>query len=352
MAIICLLLVVFQLSDVHAAYDINRHADRSVLKDNIEYGTDGFGQQTLTDIEKRLSALESDNHLLKNENHQLQTENINLRQDVQTLKKENQDIQKQFLRLEIETHGFMKVIENIDATVGSLERERENSNYDKAMPKSNLQEPIVSSRPEKSSLSNISKSIPTDVDQMPHIPVELNANLEPKDPNNMSDIKPSSQDQEGYRNPLLAVQREISKDLRVRVPTTGVAFHTRLSSSISDILDNQPIIMSNVLTNEGAGYDTSTGHFTCPVSGVYAFFVTAVSIHDKSIELQLVKNGVGIGNLVNGNTVYWGSSSNVVIVSAQERDHIWLQVNGHFHDDGVLLDGYFTTFSGFLLFRN
>ncbi|XP_033759227.1 complement C1q and tumor necrosis factor-related protein 9-like [Pecten maximus] len=139
---------------------------------------------------------------------------------------------------------------------------------------------------------------------------------------------------------------------KVRVATTGVAFHTRLSEYFTNPGDDQPIIMADILTNEGAAFDRSTGQFTCPVSGVYVFFITAVSFQDKHIQIGLLKNGHNIESLVNGNSGYWGSASNMVIVHAQEGDHIWPQVDGQIHDMGTLLDRYYTTFSGFLLYKS
>ncbi|OWF34510.1 Complement C1q tumor necrosis factor-related protein 3 [Mizuhopecten yessoensis] len=132
-------------------------------------------------------------------------------------------------------------------------------------------------------------------------------------------------------------------------PTTAVAFHTRLSTELTNPGDDQTIIMSDVLTNAGGAYDSSTGYFTCPESGVYVFFVTTLAFPNKHIETMLLKNGHRIGMLISGNSDTWGPSSNMVIVTAQKGDHVWVKVNDHYHDTGTVLHQGFTTFSGFLL---
>ena len=54
-----------------------------------------------------------------------------------------------------------------------------------------------------------------------------------------------------------------------------VAFSAYLDHTLSNLQKNQVIVFNRILLNEGEGYDTTSGVFTCPRTGVYlaTFFV-------------------------------------------------------------------------------
>ena len=68
--------------------------------------------------------------------------------------------------------------------------------------------------------------------------------------------------------------------------------------------------------------------------------------------VMIVKNGAMIVTVWAESLPYWGTASNVVILSMERGDQVWLQLVKR---ESVLshLHGYmYTTFSGFLLFEN
>lgn len=71
----------------------------------------------------------------------------------------------------------------------------------------------------------------------------------------------------------------------------AVAFTVRFlndNNSAGLVLSHQQTLkFDDVITNIGNGYDSQTGLFTAPVSGVYAFFLSAMAV-DNSGDLDLV----------------------------------------------------------------
>ena len=54
-----------------------------------------------------------------------------------------------------------------------------------------------------------------------------------------------------------------------------MAFSAYLDHTLKNIQRNQIIVFNRIMLNEGEGYDTTSGVFTCPHTGVYlvTFFV-------------------------------------------------------------------------------
>jgi len=64
---------------------------------------------------------------------------------------------------------------------------------------------------------------------------------------------------------------------------------------------------------------------------------------------MIVKNGAMIATVWAESIPYWGTASNVVVISMDRGDQVWLlQLERAPHLHGYM----YTTFSGFLLFEN
>lgn len=53
----------------------------------------------------------------------------------------------------------------------------------------------------------------------------------------------------------------------------NVAFFVGLTDNFGPVQQHTPIVFDKVITNEGSGYDSTTGKFTAPVNGTYQFNV-------------------------------------------------------------------------------
>ena len=121
-------------------------------------------------------------------------------------------------------------------------------------------------------------------------------------------------------------------------------------------IGNAGVVKYNVLlSNDGNGYNTFTGVFTVPVTGVY-FFTFTLNINNKFASARLVKDGQTLAATVaesidSGSSHRHESSSNTVIVHATAGQSVW--VESFYYGSSTLWSGSsypVNTFSGFLLF--
>ena len=59
------------------------------------------------------------------------------------------------------------------------------------------------------------------------------------------------------------------------------------------VSEGETVVYNTVQTNAGGGYDTGTGVFTCPVTGLY-FFGTATYSAGTIVDIQLMKENTGL----------------------------------------------------------
>lgn len=124
---------------------------------------------------------------------------------------------------------------------------------------------------------------------------------------------------------------------------SGTAFSGSLSSSAM-FKGDEKILFDEVLTNEGEGYDPSTGEFTVPVSGKYIVSVTIRAQFHKQVSAEIICNDKIVGKITAGyGAIDKASSSMTVALEVRRYDVIYVkQVAGkigEYHGNG------FTTFS-------
>lgn len=116
------------------------------------------------------------------------------------------------------------------------------------------------------------------------------------------------------------------------------------------MIKNNDLFIFQVITNEGNGYSTETGIFTCPKEGFYLFFITGkqsgfdAMYHGMTV--TLVVNGVAVIYAV-GTSYHEGQnlqSSNAVVKYLVAGDQVWVRPGGLVEGDSKA-----TSFSGILL---
>lgn len=64
-----------------------------------------------------------------------------------------------------------------------------------------------------------------------------------------------------------------------------------MQAQLATSLTDNYVLFNNVITNEGAAYDKTSGVFTCQSSGTYVFsWTTASSQHQQTTDDLLVKD--------------------------------------------------------------
>ncbi|XP_061176145.1 complement C1q-like protein 2 [Saccostrea echinata] len=131
--------------------------------------------------------------------------------------------------------------------------------------------------------------------------------------------------------------------------STKVAFSAG-ATSVSSTWNKGVLIFPRVISNAGGGYNPSTGVFTAPTTGHYAFFANVQSYGSSSIFADIVLNGLSKVRTVassNGNESY-EAGPNMVVLALQRGDRVWVRRHsgaGYVsHQDAPV-----TTFSGFLI---
>ena len=119
---------------------------------------------------------------------------------------------------------------------------------------------------------------------------------------------------------LLAAVQQLKRYQRTL--KTNVVFSAALSGNYNTVALNQPVVIyDKVYVNIGSGYDSTTGLFTCPVSGYYKFDMSVATagngmyvilVHNdnyviachapKGYSFQACSNGVSI-KLAKGDVV-------------------------------------------------
>uniref|UniRef100_A0A3B1JW35 Complement C1q-like protein 2 n=1 Tax=Astyanax mexicanus TaxID=7994 RepID=A0A3B1JW35_ASTMX len=133
---------------------------------------------------------------------------------------------------------------------------------------------------------------------------------------------------------------------------TNVVFSASLRSfgNVGPFKTETTLKYSNVFTNVGKGYDSNTGTFTVPVSGVYLFMFYNHALGAKATYLTLTRNGQRVVTTGHHRNTFESSHNGANAITLQLRKgdkmciRLWAE-NWVFDDDKN-----YTTFTGILLF--
>ena len=121
-------------------------------------------------------------------------------------------------------------------------------------------------------------------------------------------------------------------------------FHASLSSG--DISAAQWVKFNTINWNIGSHYSSSTGYFTAPVSGYYAFLCTCLSTSGGTTEIALYKNGatiLGGGRTSGAAYAATPTADSIIYLASGDYAGIYL-TSGSIYGGGV-----YSYFSGYLL---
>ena len=124
-----------------------------------------------------------------------------------------------------------------------------------------------------------------------------------------------------------------------------VAFHAKLSRS-PQLSGGQKLVLANPVTNIGQGYNSNTGVFTVPLSGLYFLAASgSVAGNNHRAYLQMEMNGTVIArSYAYQEKGHYQTGACNVIKRLSKGTQVWLESDGsgYFWDHG-------TSFSGFLI---
>jgi hypothetical protein len=109
---------------------------------------------------------------------------------------------------------------------------------------------------------------------------------------------------------------------------------------------DNPLVFTQVVTNIGGTYSTTTGKFTCSQRGVYVFSTTLIAYNDYHVDGYIVKNGVNQLEMYSvqprSSGYNYPSASGQVVLSLVVGDQVWVRT--------VYALVAYSSFSGFVLY--
>lgn len=166
-----------------------------------------------------------------------------------------------------------------------------------------------------------------------------------------SDVARMRSEMNRLRTDYNQLRSEMS-DLRTRNEAAHrvVAFHVRLSRDPVTFKSGKTLVYDDVRINIGGGYNKTTGHFTAPVSGVYAFFVNCMALVDATHfqEARILLEGMQLASCLSHRpgADIWDFGGAQVLVHMTAGQKIWM---AHELGDVHARGGFWQMFSGFLL---
>ncbi|XP_053375903.1 uncharacterized protein LOC123534659 isoform X3 [Mercenaria mercenaria] len=145
-------------------------------------------------------------------------------------------------------------------------------------------------------------------------------------------------------------QRNALTDLK-EMAKPSVAFHAHHVTDLALDVTDKIIVFDTIITNEGSGYDTSTGIFSAPVGGLYQFTVHVCSSSGKYSVVGLSLAGKVVAAATNYDQAYNICSSVGAVVRVKSGEQIWVKcTTGHSSAHRLYEDRYrMNTFSGILI---
>ncbi|XP_062570393.1 complement C1q-like protein 2 [Saccostrea cucullata] len=170
--------------------------------------------------------------------------------------------------------------------------------------------------------------------------------------NGLSEGKGIQRDDQNTKRPQLLNHTIIGQPQRIRRASSNVGFSASINGNIG-VVSSQVLVFGREVTNVDHRYSTRNGHFTAPYEGLYFFTVSIVAMPNKYIETEIVHNGVPLCYIYSGEgSGYYGPGTNSVVVQLAAGDDVYVRVRGGQHGSGSVIDGVYSTFTGFFLSPN
>jgi hypothetical protein len=129
-----------------------------------------------------------------------------------------------------------------------------------------------------------------------------------------------------------------------------IAFYAHHLKDLLPDTTDEILIFEKTFTNEGTGYDTSTGIFTAPVGGLYQFVIHTCAYKGKYAYHGLVLKGHVIAADSNYGDEWHGCNTFGAIVRVKSGEKVWVKSTLSSSNRQFVQDRYrMNTFSGILV---
>ncbi|XP_060554169.1 uncharacterized protein LOC132715199 [Ruditapes philippinarum] len=144
--------------------------------------------------------------------------------------------------------------------------------------------------------------------------------------------------------------RKMLKELSENMKKPSVAFFAHNVVDRKLDMTDKTIIFTTATTNEGSGYDTSTGIFTTPVGGLYQFIVNYCTYNKQHSPLALVLSGNVIARSSDYEADYYTCSSFFAVIRVKSSEKIWVKCLAGYSGRSLYKDSWMmNSFAGILI---
>ncbi|XP_060598350.1 complement C1q tumor necrosis factor-related protein 5-like [Ruditapes philippinarum] len=148
----------------------------------------------------------------------------------------------------------------------------------------------------------------------------------------------------------IEAEKEKLIQLQGKLEQPPIAFYAHHLKDLKLDTTDEILIFEKTFTNEGTGYDTSTGLFTAPVGGLYQFSVHTCAYYKKYAFIGLVLEGNVIAADANYGDESHGCNNFGSIVRVKSGEQVWVKStssssNRQLHQDSFRMN----TFNGELV---
>ncbi|XP_060597395.1 caprin-2-like [Ruditapes philippinarum] len=123
----------------------------------------------------------------------------------------------------------------------------------------------------------------------------------------------------------IEVQKEELIQLKGKLEQPQIAFYAHHVKDLALDSTDEILIFEKTITNEGTGYDTSTGLFTAPVGGLYQFDVHTCPDKGKHVCLGLVLEGKVIAAHANDAVDTYGCNTFGTVIIVKSGEKVWVK---------------------------
>nr|KAG5703151.1 hypothetical protein BaRGS_027316 [Batillaria attramentaria] len=126
------------------------------------------------------------------------------------------------------------------------------------------------------------------------------------------------------------------------------AFHANFNATTqTNVGDHDVLKFDNVVINYGNGYNSSTGKFTAPVTGIYEMSVHFEEAQGQYVYVNLMTEAGKVSYSVAGDPNWQNSASFTVLVFLNQGQTTWVERDAG--SRSYVLNGLRSSFSGFLV---
>ncbi|KAL3886568.1 hypothetical protein ACJMK2_026553 [Sinanodonta woodiana] len=152
-----------------------------------------------------------------------------------------------------------------------------------------------------------------------------------------------------FKNRIETALKVTATKKRKRTITRKAAFTAMFTFSPVSNTPGRSLQFDKVDFNEGNAYDSTTGIFTCPVSGTYFFYTNILSLfHTGGVETEIILEGQGKGRAHAFREDNHDQGSTAAALHCDAGQRVWVQIVAGSQSFGHT----FSSFTGLLMWQD